>query len=179
MDDKIQIVNIENNQIPIIKIKTNNKTGQLFGSQGIICMIQPFYDNQTLRPLIQKNKPEILNIYNNMTKPVNTERTENEYLEMCQEYIEYYQDKLQVYPDKIRHKYIKPDHLGWAYANNTITYNKYMRYMTKERIKLTIYHELCHLYTLKYNQTFGHNEDFYNILYREFTPEEEIEIQKN
>lgn len=73
------------------------------------------------------------------------ERTQKEYLDICQGYIDYYHDKLHIYPDKIQHKYIKPDHLGWAYNNNAIIYNR----------------------------TFTHNEDFYNILYQEFTPEEE------
>lgn len=179
MDNKIQLVNIKKNQVPIIYMKANTERGFLFGIQGIVAMIQPKKEYNSLRTLIQQNKAAILNCYSSMTKKPNLKRTEEEYLDICQGYIEYYQDKLQVFPKKIRHKYIKPDHLGWAYVNNTITYNKYMRYMSEDRIRLTIYHELCHLYTLKYNNTFSHNEDFYNILYREFTPEEENELLTN
>ena len=179
VDKNLQIINIENNEVPIIHIKTNCKKSHLFGVQGIVTIVQSSKQELPLRTVINEQKEVILDCYKSMTKPVILDRSEDEYLKLCQKYIDHYTKKLDITPKKIRHNYIKTDHLGWAYINNTITYNMYMRYMTEEQIKLTIYHELCHIYTLQKFGTFEHNQEFFDILYKEFTPEEEAKILQN
>lgn len=172
-EKNLNIINIENQHVPIIEVTTNAKQTTIIGKQGIICILKDPENIQTLRTTIKLNKQAILETYNNMTKQAVTDRTEEEYLKICQKYIDHYTNKLQLTPDKIRHTYIKPDCLAWSYPNNTITYNKYMRYMNEDIIKLTVYHELCHLYALKHHGTLAHDEHFFNILYQEYTSEEE------
>jgi len=179
MVDNLRIINIENNHIPIIHMKTEKREGHIFAVQGLIVVIHPYEDRRTLRNILTINKEIIIKGYNNMSKQAVLDRTDKEYQKIIQEYIDKYTNQLQTYPDQIRHRYIKPDHFGWAYINNTITYNNYLKYTSEEHIRLTVYHELCHLYALKYNGTFAHDKHFYDILHKEFTPEEEAAIIAN
>lgn len=174
----MKIVNVGNTQMPFIFTETNMEQSEIIAIQGIMNLNHGKKDERSVRTLMSENKDNILKMYNHMQKkPV--ERSEKEYLEICDKYINTYQAILHVKPDKIRQTPMKLTHLGWAYKNNTITLNKYLMYMNEDIIQHVICHEMCHIFTLNYCDTFKHNDDFYEVFRKFYTEEEEKAILAN
>lgn len=168
--------NINGIELPIIDTKIESKEGYIYITQGIICMEIPEKCKKTIEEIIEKNKDLIFEIYTKNEKKKIINRSEEEFNELIMKYFDKYTKKLNVKPKQIYIAPLNMRHLALAYNDYDIEINSYMKYMEEEVIQLTIYHELCHLYTLKYNNTFTHNEDFHNILYKEFTKKEEKRI---
>lgn len=180
INNTIQTITLQNQTIPINMATTQTKQPtQLIGVQGIIQIRKNQQDNRTLRTILTQNKQQIIQTYNNMTKKAILNRTKEQYQEICQKYIEQYTKQLQITPNKIRHTPMLLTYLGKAYVNNTMTLNTLMQYMTEPLIENIIYHELCHLYTLKHNGYMKHDKPFYDILYQRYTKEENKQITTN
>lgn len=169
----MKIYTINNTKVPIIYTTTIKKESMMFGVQGMINIIINKTDDKTFEYILERYSKKIVSIYQNMTKKT-VKRSEEEYDDICAKYFIKYEKELNVEAEDIIHAPFDLMHLGWAYGDGTIILNSNMRYMQEETIELTIYHELCHLYTLKNYGTFQHNEEFYDILYQKF-PKEEVE----
>lgn len=173
----MKLYNIKGTQVPIIYTSTIKKESCIFGTLGIINIILNKNDGKQLEYVLENYSDNILKTYNSMNKKVIL-RTMEEYDDICAKYFIKYEKQLNVEAMDIIHAPFDLMYLGWAYRDHSIILNSNMRYMQEEVIKLTIYHELCHLYTLDNYGTFEHNDDFYNILYKEF-PKKEVERIKS
>ncbi len=163
-------VNIKGTRVPFVLSYTKG-TSNVYAVHGLINYDKSKKETRTLEDIVKTYPDELLDLYNNMSKKA-VNRSYEEYIDICTKYLMKYEKQLEVESKKIIHSRFGIDYLGFAYDNYTISFNNCMQYLEEDIIRLTVYHELCHLYTLKYNNSFSHNEDFYNILYQEFTPEE-------
>ncbi|MBR0472602.1 MAG: M48 family metallopeptidase [Methanosphaera sp.] len=168
-----KIYNIKGNEIPIVDVTTEDEYGCLYSTLGLVCIELSTHQDITLERVLEKKSDLIISAYNGTNKQV-VQRSDEEFEELVFKYFDKYEKilgleakKLYIYPSSLKS-------LAWAYNDNEIELNHYMKYLEEEIIELTIYHELCHLYTLKHYGTFEHDEDFYNMLYKEF-PKEEVE----
>lgn len=175
----IQIITIHKQKIPIILIETNEAETTTIGTQGAVVIHKTKKDPRTLRLIILEHHDQILKEYQKTQHKKITLRTPEEYHEIVNKYIQQWQEKLQLNPVQINHKYLKPNKLGFATKHNSITLNQYLRYMEEETIKYVIYHELCHIYIYKHHKTLSHKKEFKEILYKEYTPQQEEKIIKN
>ena len=177
MEGKIQTININNEKIPVIFTNSQAMKSQMIGVQGLVQIKKGKTDERTLRQILIDNKENILDVYSQMTKKAVLDRSYEEYIGICQKYIDRYVDELEVSPTKIRQTPMLIDHFGIAYWDtSSITFNSYMQYMNEALIENTVYHELCHIYTWEKYHTMNHDSDFYNILYKKYTKEENEEI---
>lgn len=171
MYKKPQIINIENRFIPIILTKTTTKYTEMIGVQGIIQIKQNNNDPTSLRSIINTAKEDIIDVYNQMTKTAVMDRTRQDYVKQCINLIEQFSDQIGVKPKKVRQTPMLLDKFGLTYHDKSITLNAYLQYMNDDIIENTIYHELCHVYTIEHYGTMEHDEHFYEQLYKKY-PEE-------
>ncbi len=174
----MHIVEIDNNKVPIALTKTYAEEPYILGCQGIVNVNLSIGSKAKLEDVTKYCSNELLNVYNAMTKRI-INRSVEKYDKICATYFMRYEKELKVESKEIIHAPFVLEHLGWANNNYNIVLNEYMQYMQKETIKYTIYHELCHLHTLKYNNSFGHNPDFYDVLYQKYSPMEIKKIMEN
>lgn len=174
----MKMFNIKGQDIPVIMTEHNEEGSEIFATMGIINIDKCRDNPMTREEIVEKFSDIIYDGYQRMTKPI-IHRSYDEYVDICTDCFLEFEKKLNVESKEIIHVPFVLDHLGWALDDYTIVLNSYMQYMEEEVIRYVIYHELCHLYTLKYNNSFEHNEDFYNILYKEYTPEEVARIKCN
>lgn len=175
----LQIITIKGQKIPIATHLTKDPDTKCKGTQGIVEILKSTKDTRTLRTIIQEHADTIINEYNQTKHKKITQRTDEEYYQIVNKYAKQYEKQLKLDPVSIKHKYMITNKLGYASKNNTISLNKYMKYMEEKTIQYVIYHELCHIYTYKHHHTLGHGKEFRQILQKEYTPQQEQKILQN
>ncbi|RAP53771.1 MAG: hypothetical protein BZ138_00010 [Methanosphaera sp. rholeuAM270] len=171
----MEIVNIKGVDIPIVFSLSKEKGYMVLAHFGLINIILNEDDSRTFEDIIKRHPYRIIKMYNHMRNRM-VYRTEEEYDDLCAKYFNKYEKELEVEAKEIIHAPLKIYELGYADDNYTVILNCYMRFMPEDVLRLTIYHELCHLYTFKYLNTMEHDEDFYNIFHQEFPKHENDRI---
>ena len=176
MQQTPQMININGTTIPILLTKTSTKTTQVIGVQGLIQIKQNKDDIVSLRTILIENADMILDIFNSMSKKIVLNREWKEYINMCKYYVDEYTKELGIKPVRVRQRPLLIDRFGKTYKDGSITLNSYMMYMNEDIIKNTIWHELCHVYTLEKYGTMKHDDVFYSKLYEKYSKEENEKI---
>ena len=175
----LQLITINQQRIPIVAHYTKEKTTLVKGTQGLIQILISAKDTRTLRTILKEHHDTILQEYNKTKHKPFIPRIDKEYLQLINKYMTKYQQQLQLQPVKTKHQYLITNKLGYTTNNDTIVFNKYLKYMSEETIKYVVYHELCHVYIHKHYGTLGHGKQFQELMAKEYTPEEEKQIIEN